>query len=209
VNAAKAPRPIDNVLARLERVRQFGDGYRAECPSHRGRSQSLSIKEGSDGCVLVRCFSGCPAAQIVEAFGLRLSDLFVPHTTSAATKRSRPINGRQAVRDAVERIRDREEAALGFRPAVQTRHVRQARATLTRIHGLGFQTVPMPWWESEPHSNDPAWVACVSRALEEQAFTSAVDVPWLRAFAARSPVVATKVLARAAAILRSCAAAAA
>ena len=67
------------LLDRLDGVRETGRGrWLARCPAHADRSPSLSITEGDDGRVLVHCFAGCGAAEIVAAVGLELSDLFPP-----------------------------------------------------------------------------------------------------------------------------------
>jgi hypothetical protein len=70
-------RPIDFVLSRLKNVKRSGDGYQASCPCHNDQSPSLSISEGSDGRVLLKCFAGCAVDDIVRAIGLTLADLFV------------------------------------------------------------------------------------------------------------------------------------
>lgn len=66
------------LLGRLDRVRQTGpDRWIARCPAHDDRGPSLSIRELPDGRVLVHDFGqGCTAAEIVEAVGLTLEDLF-------------------------------------------------------------------------------------------------------------------------------------
>lgn len=68
---------VDILLSRLEHVRQYGDGWRAKCPACGGRSRDkVSIGIGNDGRVLVHCFSGCSAAEVIQAAGLELADLF-------------------------------------------------------------------------------------------------------------------------------------
>jgi hypothetical protein len=65
------------ILDRLERVRQTGAGrWIASCPAHSDRLPSLSIRKLDDGRVLIHCFAGCGAADVVTALGLGLSDLF-------------------------------------------------------------------------------------------------------------------------------------
>ncbi|MDO8908996.1 MAG: hypothetical protein Q7W55_10935 [Pseudohongiella sp.] len=67
----------DKLLARLDKVKQNGtDRWLACCPAHVDRSPSLTIKQTDDGTVLVKCWSGCGAADIVQAVGLSLKDLF-------------------------------------------------------------------------------------------------------------------------------------
>ena len=66
----------DRLLDRLHGVRKTGTNkWIACCPGHDDRSPSLSIREIEDR-VLIHCFAGCDALQIVAAVGLKLSDLF-------------------------------------------------------------------------------------------------------------------------------------
>jgi hypothetical protein len=82
--------PSEILLNRLENVRQYGHGYRAKCPVHDGKSPgSLSIAVGDDGRVLLHCFGGCSALDIVHAVGLELSDLFEKRITQYATPAER------------------------------------------------------------------------------------------------------------------------
>jgi hypothetical protein len=68
----------DSLLSRLDGAHCVAAGrWRARCPAHHGKNaQVLSIGEATDGTVLVKCFAGCSAAEIVAAVGLQLSDLF-------------------------------------------------------------------------------------------------------------------------------------
>ena len=68
---------IETVLSRLDRVRQRQPGqWSARCPAHHDRGPSLSIRETPSGGVLLWCFAGCGAEDILAALGLRWSDLF-------------------------------------------------------------------------------------------------------------------------------------
>lgn len=68
---------INMLLEKLKKVSPKGKGqWMACCPAHEDRSPSLAIKETSDGRILVKCFAGCGAADIVAAAGLTLADLF-------------------------------------------------------------------------------------------------------------------------------------
>ena len=69
--------PIDKLLPKLSRVKQGKAGaWTACCPAHDDKSPSLKITETADGVVLLKCWSGCTAAEIVAAIGLELRDLF-------------------------------------------------------------------------------------------------------------------------------------
>lgn len=51
-------------------------GYSTCCPAHKDRNPSLSIGEGSDGKILLHCFSGCSVSAICESLEIEVSDLF-------------------------------------------------------------------------------------------------------------------------------------
>lgn len=73
----RAISPVDRLLDRLSGVKQIkNDRWLARCPAHDDRSPSLVITETSDGTLLIRCWAGCSAADIVTAVGLELKDLF-------------------------------------------------------------------------------------------------------------------------------------
>lgn len=72
-----AQRSVGEFLARLDRVRESSPGkWRARCPAHGGKSQSLAIRETADGTILLHCFAGCEPAAILSAIGLTINDLF-------------------------------------------------------------------------------------------------------------------------------------
>jgi len=72
---------VEKILSQLDKVKRTGPGkYMACCPvlAHDDRSPSLSIRETDDGTILLKCFAGCGAVEIVEAIGLKMTDLFPP-----------------------------------------------------------------------------------------------------------------------------------
>jgi hypothetical protein len=70
--------PLEVVLSRLDKVKRVHNGYIARCPAHEDCNPSLSVTEGSDGRVLLKCFAGCSTEDIVKALSLTMADLF-PH----------------------------------------------------------------------------------------------------------------------------------
>jgi hypothetical protein len=85
----------DLLLDRLDSVHQVAAGrWRARCPAHDGKNRNvLSIAECGDGTVLVKCFNGCVAGDVVHALGLELSDLFPPADWRATgTHHARPAH---------------------------------------------------------------------------------------------------------------------
>ncbi len=79
--------PTERLLERLDRVRKSGKGWTARCPAHPDKSASLSVAEGRDGRVLVRCFAGCETLAVVHAVGLELRDLFPERIEDASPER--------------------------------------------------------------------------------------------------------------------------
>ena len=64
-------------LAATLNARKCGAGWRAKCPAHVDKRPSLSITEGEDGGIRLKCFSaGCATDAIVAAIGLTMADLF-------------------------------------------------------------------------------------------------------------------------------------
>ena len=67
---------MEHILSRLEKVKQTGSNtWAACCPSHADNNPSLALKELPSGKILVKCWSGCTAPEIMEAMGLRMRDL--------------------------------------------------------------------------------------------------------------------------------------
>lgn len=86
-------------VARLEGVRKVACGWEARCPAHEDRRASLSVTEGDEGRVLIRCHAGCSAEAVVAAKGLALADLFAERTKAPEPAR---VVGRTvySIRDA-------------------------------------------------------------------------------------------------------------
>jgi hypothetical protein len=66
---------LDDLLARLKRVRRSGRGCVALCPAHDDRHHSLSLAQGSDR-ILIYCHAGCTIRDICDGLGIRVKDLF-------------------------------------------------------------------------------------------------------------------------------------
>lgn len=81
--------PLDRILCGLAHVRKAGRGYTARCPAHEDRTASLSVSEAPDGRVLLHCFAGCGAGDVVAALGLRLGDLFPRRDLADLTREDR------------------------------------------------------------------------------------------------------------------------
>jgi hypothetical protein len=91
--------PADKLLPLLKKVRQVKPlNWEACCPAHDDKSPSLKISEAEDGRLLLKCWAGCTAGEIVGAVGLALRDLF-PAKPGRSGRRRGPS------RDAIEHER--------------------------------------------------------------------------------------------------------
>ena len=63
-------------IARFEKRTATARGVQVRCPAHEDKQASMSVGRGRDGGVVVKCFAGCSANDIVAAMGLGLKDLY-------------------------------------------------------------------------------------------------------------------------------------
>ena len=78
---------VREFLGRLSSVKESSSGWSACCPAHEDRSPSLSVSEGTDGRILVKCHRGCSVDTICESLGLQLSDLMPDKPNEKETRR--------------------------------------------------------------------------------------------------------------------------
>lgn len=84
------------LLQRLEAVQKSGKGWRARCPACGGRSRKVSVTE-AEGRVLIYCFGGCPAIEVLGAVGLGWPDVMPPRTWPDSPEEQR--RQRRAIRE--------------------------------------------------------------------------------------------------------------
>ena len=99
---------MDELRSRLGSVRPTARGYVALCPAHADRNPSLSVAEADDGKLLIKCFAGCDATDIVAALGLELSNLY-PDWKPRSQRRPvapkpRPPDWRRTSRDLLDHV---------------------------------------------------------------------------------------------------------
>lgn len=106
---------IEELLTRLDKVSGKYPKWKAVCPAHEDRSPSLAISEAPDGTILIHCFAGCGAGDIMDAIGMSLSDLFSEKTIGVFKKTER--TGRE----------EREKRSF-IQELLLTRQITEARA---------------------------------------------------------------------------------
>ncbi len=69
-------------------LKKSGSGYAVCCPAHDDSNPSLSVSEGQDGKILLKCFGGCSIEAICSSLGVQISDLFFSEYDPRVSKRT-------------------------------------------------------------------------------------------------------------------------
>ena len=86
-----------------------------KCPVHRDRTASLSVREGKK-CVLIHCFRGCEAQDILATIGLKMSALYPDGKRDREAERLAERMRREAeVKRRLERRRERDRIDLAWK----------------------------------------------------------------------------------------------
>jgi len=81
--------PADQLIPRLDKViERGGNRWVARCPAHEDNAHSLDVEEKDDGTLLVHCFAGCSAGEIMSAVDLTLAELF-PQRFDAPSRKAK------------------------------------------------------------------------------------------------------------------------
>ena len=86
--------PMELVLSKLPDVKPNGKGWQACCPAHEDRNPSLSISEGEDGRVLLKCHAGCATENVVAALGIKMADLMPTKLDQQVSQRAQATGQR-------------------------------------------------------------------------------------------------------------------
>jgi hypothetical protein len=88
---------LEEVARRFDATRS-GAGFKAHCPAHEDRKESLSINRGNDQKIVMFCHAGCRTEDVLRAKGLTDADLFErrngQHASSVATYDYRDLTGK-------------------------------------------------------------------------------------------------------------------
>lgn len=82
---------IGNFLNKLEKVSGKKGHWTACCPAHADKNPSLAIRETDDGRILLKCFAGCSAFEVVSAVGMDLTDLFPKDQSFMPSEKNKPV----------------------------------------------------------------------------------------------------------------------
>ena len=90
--------PLRVLLDRLESIQKAGKGWRARCPACGGHNRKLAATEADNGAILLHCFAGCRASDVLAAIDLTLADLFPERILPTTPEERRVV--RQRMRES-------------------------------------------------------------------------------------------------------------
>lgn len=74
MSATRNVSQLENVLSRLDGVKEYKGYTAARCPAHDDKNPSLSVRKHDDG-ISVKCHAGCSTDEILQAIGMTRADL--------------------------------------------------------------------------------------------------------------------------------------
>lgn len=128
---------VEEFLGRLERVKRNGTGWRARCPGHDDTNPSMSVSEGDDGRVLVKCWAGCTAEAIVAALGLEIRDLYPRGGGGASYPRRTPATVQHPVGCTLEQYAEAKRLPADFLRGLGLSEIVYMKSPAVRIPYLG------------------------------------------------------------------------
>jgi DNA primase len=137
---------INAILEYLDKVKGSNGRYQACCPAHDDKSPSLAISESPDGKVLLKCFAGCTADEIVGSIGMELKDLFPP---SNLNPEQRQAYARQKTRAEIEEAFYHELVVMTQIIAARVADRKLAKDTKFRTQRPDWKPLPDATWERE------------------------------------------------------------
>ena len=127
--------PVDNILARLEKVQPAGQNkWRAVCPVHGGKNRNLMISERSDKSVGIHCFvCGATGLDLMDTLGMPVSEIFSPDSNYVRPVITRQMTQQRLEDDLVLSIAENDKAKGRKLSLDDKKRVRLARH---RINGI-------------------------------------------------------------------------
>lgn len=94
---------LERLLSRLDKVERLSPGnhqarYKACCPAHGDKNPSLSITLSASDTILLKCWAGCSAHDVVNAVGMEMTDLFPDSVKHHVPTERRPFSADQAAK---------------------------------------------------------------------------------------------------------------
>lgn len=82
---------FQELLGRLDSVKQVGDYHTAQCPGHADAHNSLQVSRQDNGKITVTCHAKCDIEAILGPLGWQASDLYPPKSNGDAKRKPRKV----------------------------------------------------------------------------------------------------------------------
>ena len=133
------------ILAGLNGVRRRSGGHMALCPAHADTNVSLSVGRGREGRIVVKCFAGCGATEIMAALGLPMSLLFADARRDPATNPRKVNTSSVPAREDEQKVRNamrlyKEASALAATPGAHYLAGRGIPTDLAHSNGARYHS---------------------------------------------------------------------
>ena len=130
--------PVDNILARLEKVQPSGqDKWRAVCPVHGGKHRNLMVSERPDGSVGVYCFvCGASGVDLMETLRMPVSEIFSPDSNYARPVVTKRMTQQRLEDDLVLMIAENDKANGRKLSLEDKKRVRLAKHRISGIDAI-------------------------------------------------------------------------
>lgn len=93
---------IDLLLSKLDGVKSSGhDKWVALCPAHADKTPSLSIRQLEDSRILINCWSGCGAIDVLESIDMNFQHLMPDDAISYRGIKGRDKAERMAIAESI------------------------------------------------------------------------------------------------------------
>lgn len=93
---------IDLLLSKLDGVKSSGhDKWVALCPAHADKTPSLSIRKLEDSRILINCWSGCGAIDVLESIDMNFQHLMPDDAISYRGIKGRDKAERMAIAESI------------------------------------------------------------------------------------------------------------
>lgn len=94
---------IELLLSRLQGVKKIkgSDKWVALCPAHNDKTPSLSIRQLEDSRILINCWSGCGAINVLESIDMTFQHLMPDDAISYRGIRGKTKNERLAIAESI------------------------------------------------------------------------------------------------------------
>ncbi len=94
---------INLLLSRLQGVKKIkgSDKWVALCPAHNDKTPSLSIRQLEDSRILINCWSGCGAIDVLESIDMNFQHLMPDDAISYRGIKGRDKTERMAIAESI------------------------------------------------------------------------------------------------------------